>query len=1297
MNRTILIAGAVLSTSSLLLVDSAIKGGTLLVLAALVALLLRRDSAATRHLVWQVSIVGMLGVPVFSAVLPQWRVLPAWAVIPGPDSGSSLNSASASTRVDAVDTDPVEVVGAAPVFESRAGMEARAATFEPSPVVVESNVSEPAFSHQPAVERAAAEEAVDVASAILPEPARPDGSVIQLLPILWLIGFSALMLRLLAARVMLWSGERRGTVIAVSQKASFDVRPGDSADSSSDAAIFDAFRTACQQVGVVRPVRLLLHGDRTIPVVWGILRHRLLLPEAARAWTPEQLQSVLLHELAHIKRCDAITQLLAQVACALHWFNPLVWFAACRLHVERERACDDLVLASGVRPSAYAEHLLHVATRLAPARWTQACGLAMARKSSLEGRLNAVLSEKLNRRSVPAAVGVAALIVGIGIAVPVAMLHATDAATPDAATPAVEPAVGDLDPVPETVPLISDVAQGLLPSATTSEEREQVLQRLESLGLSRRQVFDIDPQRKPLPHVYQAHLWDVPQAAWPLLGSLYMTRELDMTASRVSPEAFRHIAGMRALQELVVMNSSFEAEHLAALAPLNRLKKIDVMFSVFQRSSEERRKQVGELTAEEQARFDEIAGPDQRLDHIAEAAILTDRAMSKLSGLTELETLRLVNTFVSNVGLQSLKQMQQLEDVEISCGGSITLESASVFGSLPKLRKLELGGTIDADAAEGLKPALALKELELRSIDDGVAAVVAELPKLERLRLWASSLSDDGLLKLAELEHLKHLDIRNSHRGTLTQTGIEKFQAARPGCVVMHDLRVESLVERNVPLPADHFVVRVHWRKATSRQQLAEHMQTRFGKSEHWVEFRPLTRAGYVGGMALVRGGEAGRDWLLAQIGADGDYDVSYAEPLSYKRLKDEGVFFDALLKPGRTSPAKAETPATKPDHPSGSKASATDTSESRSILLPGEVLPPFQELLARLRESGQGATADGLQARFDSQIRWNSASGRLARRTNSVIAYGQVVATTGEPPQLCNAPMTIFEGGWFVAGIGELDRPVGFRMFGCRPVDVVASKIVPAVEHDSVISLGQIVMEPYAESELATLRGRLKFATDNMSTGIRARVIISEGPTNSITGGTDGYLEWPEKENVTLTSDLQFEHRRLAPLPHRLHIEIPGHRSVSRNLDLTPGATLDLGTIEIEVAPTFRVELLTSDTSDFTESKARSVTVPLGEVWKSNPDNEALRKYSGGDMRFTTFPIDRRQPDGEHKLVIHSGVAFLKLADLGTGELEDFRETSADPPKLRYTRDISIQSGHVYLGYHTHWKHWTLLRVTIE
>jgi BlaR1 peptidase M56/Protein of unknown function (DUF1549)/WD40-like Beta Propeller Repeat len=149
---------------------------------------------------------------------------------------------------------------------------------------------------------------------------------------------------------------------------------------------------------------------------------------ALRHWSGEQLRSVLLHELAHIKRRDTMAQLLTQIACALHWFNPLVWFAAWGLRVERERACDDLVLASGVRPSAYAGHLFEVATGtgLSPARWTQACRRAMARKSSLAGRLAAVLSEIQSRRCVSVALAAIAIAFAVGIAVPVAMLRAAD-------------------------------------------------------------------------------------------------------------------------------------------------------------------------------------------------------------------------------------------------------------------------------------------------------------------------------------------------------------------------------------------------------------------------------------------------------------------------------------------------------------------------------------------------------------------------------------------------------------------------------------------------------------------------------------------------------------------------------------------------------------------------------------------------------------------------------------------------------------------------------------------------------
>ena len=1067
--------------------------------------------------------------------------------------------------------------------------------------------------------------------------------------------------------------------------------------------------TTAERLGLRRTVEIAQSSLVVGPVVIGWLRPMILLPVTSlTGLTTEQLEAVLAHELAHVRRFDYVANLVQTVIETVFFYHPAVWWVSRRMRIHREDCCDDRAISVVASPLSYASALLAL-YELQDARSVSAPVVAMsATGGSLKKRIHRVLGLDEPLQSAPcwwsttSVVCAVVLLTGCGLLAQAPGSDQKDADQQQAneqqageqETPVgldTKPTVDvaqSLVPIPETESTTGEKTVVLLSPATTPKERELVLQRLDSLGLLRQKVFEVDPGKIPLPNVYKAHLWNVPDAAWPLLGRLYMTRELDMTASRVSPKAFGHIAGMRALEEVVVLNSRFEAEHLAALAPLNRLKKIDVMFSVFQRSSEERRKQLRELTAEEQTRFDEIAGPDQGHDHIAEAAILTDRAMLKLAGLKELQTLRLINTLVSNAGLQSLKEMQQLVEVEISCGGRIAHESASIFGSLPKLEKLVLLGSIDAPAAEGLKPAVALKELELRSIDDGVAAVVAELPELERLRLWASSLSDGGLLKLAGLKNLKHLDIRNSHRGTLTLSGIEQFQAARPGCVVVHDLSVESLVERKVPLPADHFVVRVHWRKATSRQQLAEHMQTRFGKSEHWVEFRPLTRAGFVGGMALVRGGEAGRDWLLAQIGSDGDYDVGYAEPLSYKRLKDEGVLFDALLKPvGNAPPEVGTMPATKSSLPSDSKAPMTGD----SVLLPGEAFPPFQELLVRLRESGQAKTADALQASFDNESRY------LSRGRQGVIAYGKVVVKSGEPPHLCNAPMKIFESGWFVAGIGDLDRPVGFRMFGCRPVDVVPSIIAPGVEPGAIVSLRRIVMEPYAETELATLRGRLNFTSNKMPSGIRARVVINGGPTNSMTGGTDGFIEWPEKENVILASDLRFEHRRLSPLPHRLHIEVPGHRSIKRELELTPGATLDLGTIDIEVAPTFRVELVTSETSDFTESKLRSVTVPLGEVWKSNPDNEALRKYSGGDMRFTTYPVDRKQPDGEQKLIIHSGVASLKLADLGPGELKAFRETTADPPKLRYSRDIVIQSGHVYLGYHTHWKHWTLLRVSID
>jgi hypothetical protein len=106
---------------------------------------------------------------------------------------------------------------------------------------------------------------------------------------------------------------------------------------------------------------------------------------------------VLLHELAHLNRLDLLTARVSQLAAMLYWFNPFVWFAARRQRSEAERACDDQVLDSGGRASAYASDLLEIARATAVRGPVGAAALAMARRSQLEGRLLAILDPRQPR------------------------------------------------------------------------------------------------------------------------------------------------------------------------------------------------------------------------------------------------------------------------------------------------------------------------------------------------------------------------------------------------------------------------------------------------------------------------------------------------------------------------------------------------------------------------------------------------------------------------------------------------------------------------------------------------------------------------------------------------------------------------------------------------------------------------------------------------------------------------------------------------------------------------------------
>ena len=150
-------------------------------------------------------------------------------------------------------------------------------------------------------------------------------------------------------------------------------------------------RLISARIGLTRCIAVRQLRREMSPQVAGMFRSVVMMPPSAATWTLEARQAALVHELTHVKRRDRTTQALAQLACALYWFNPLVWYAAAGLARERERACDDAVLRFGAKPSDYATLLLDLAR--ASTRWTPSTAMSMARPSAIEGRLLSILAD----------------------------------------------------------------------------------------------------------------------------------------------------------------------------------------------------------------------------------------------------------------------------------------------------------------------------------------------------------------------------------------------------------------------------------------------------------------------------------------------------------------------------------------------------------------------------------------------------------------------------------------------------------------------------------------------------------------------------------------------------------------------------------------------------------------------------------------------------------------------------------------------------------------------------------------
>ena len=197
------------------------------------------------------------------------------------------------------------------------------------------------------------------------------------------------------------------------------------ADVLVEGSWLSALAEAQRRMGFKHGTALLVSDELRSPISWGLLRSTIVLsPKAVQA--VGEAEAIIAHELAHIARLDWAKLLASRVACAVFWFNPLVWMLARESHQLREEAADDAVLMADIDGPDYATLLVGAARHDNKAALMAAHGVAPS-KNSLKRRITRVLDASLKRGPASASWVLMSLIVLAGVTAPLAAFSATAA------------------------------------------------------------------------------------------------------------------------------------------------------------------------------------------------------------------------------------------------------------------------------------------------------------------------------------------------------------------------------------------------------------------------------------------------------------------------------------------------------------------------------------------------------------------------------------------------------------------------------------------------------------------------------------------------------------------------------------------------------------------------------------------------------------------------------------------------------------------------------------------------------
>jgi len=280
-------------------------------------------------------------------------------------------------------------------------------TVKPAPAIMPqiidlSNIQ--ASTHTPAVAPTTAD-----AEPIVAEPVNPP--VISATPVTWQ-----------AVVFLVWLAGVTAMGLLLLQRAIF-VRGLVAQAKYAQGVMNDSLEYCRTRMGVRRKVGLKVSANATSPAVCGLFRRVILVPQnLTSSLGSGQLQTVLLHELAHIKRGDLWVNLAQTILQIIYFYNPMLWLANSIIRRVREQAVDEMVLvAMGEKAQQYPQTLVNVA-KLAfkrPALSLRLIGVVES-KSALAGRIKHILNRPMPKKAKLGILGLAVVIIAAAILLPMA-------------------------------------------------------------------------------------------------------------------------------------------------------------------------------------------------------------------------------------------------------------------------------------------------------------------------------------------------------------------------------------------------------------------------------------------------------------------------------------------------------------------------------------------------------------------------------------------------------------------------------------------------------------------------------------------------------------------------------------------------------------------------------------------------------------------------------------------------------------------------------------------------------------